>query len=295
MFKVLEVHSAYISWAVTLIFHLLIGFCLLYILKTSHVDYPLGGREKRVVWYKAPSTTAQAPAPSQTVYEQPIQQPSAAQTQEYSEIPFQEVAPVVEAPREIEMPAEVSPLRKGRTAEERRSSWTKKTAAPTDEQKDKPLTAASFMDAISKQQAAKRHAHAVYTKEQAIKNGVAAQMREITDGRLRNKIFSALKIACSLNKKDYFSPVPVDSTIITSIVINQKGEIVAVEILKSTGTPALDEHIAHLLQSIKKIALPPSRSGQDFYTQTFKCRVTCPAGSGHFEFSYDESSGIHIM
>jgi hypothetical protein len=290
MFKVLEVHSAYISWVLTLIFHLLIGFYLLYVLKTAYVDYPLSGGEKRVVWYKAPSTTPQPPQPSQTVYEQPEQQTSAAQAPEYSEIPVQEVTT-----HEVETPVDVSPLRKGRTAEERRSSWTKKTAAPTDEQKDMPLSAASFMDAISKEQAAKRHAHAVYTKEQAIKNGVAAQMREITDGRLRNKIFSALKIACSLNKKDYFSPVPVDSTIITSLVINQKGEIVAVEVLKSTGTPALDEHIAYLLQSIKKIALPPSRSGQDFYTQTFKCRVTYPAGSGHFEFSYDESSGIHIM
>jgi outer membrane biosynthesis protein TonB len=276
MFKVLEVHSAYISTALTLIFHLLIGFYLLYILKTAYVDYLPSGGEKRVVWYQAPSTTPTVP--TQTVYEQPIQESATAQATEYAEIPFQEV---------------VSPERKGRSAEQRRSAWTKKTV--TEDPQDKPLTAATFMEAISKDQATKRQAQAVYTKEQAIKQGVAAQMREITDGRLRNKIFSALKIACSLNKKEYYAPMPVDTTIITSLVINQKGEIVAVEVLKSTGTPALDEHIAHLLQSIKKIALPPSRSGQDFYTQTFKCRVTCPAGSGHFEFSYDEGSGIHIM
>ncbi len=292
MFKVLEVHSAYISWALTLILHLLIGFYLLYILKTAYVDYLPGGGEKRVVWYNAPSTTPPS-TPSQTVYEQPIPQSAPAQTSEYSEVPVQEII-TQEVVSPTEPPVEINPLRQGRSVQERRSAWTKKTAAPTDD-KDKPLTAATLMDAISQQQAAKRQAHAVYTKEQAIKEGVAAQMREITDGRLRNKIFSALQIACSLNKKDYYSPVPVDTSIITSLVINQKGEIVAVEVLKSTGTPALDEHIAYLLQSIQKIALPPSRTGQEFYTQTFKCGVRCPAGSGHFEFSYDEHSGIHIL
>lgn len=288
MFKVLEVHSAYLSWALTLILHILVGFYLLYILKTSYTDYIPSGEQKRVVWYKAPSTTPEQ-TPSQTVYEQPVQQAITAPAQEYSEVPVQET------PMQDTAPSEVNPLRQGRSSQERRSAWTKKAAASTDDQKDKPLTAATFMDAVSRQQAAKRQAHAVYTKQEAVKQGVAAQMREITDGRLRNKIFSALQIACSLNKKDYYTPVPVNTTIVTSLVINQKGEIIAVEVLKSTGTPALDEHIAYLLQSIKKIALPASRTGQDFHTQTFKCRVTCPAGSGRFEFHYDESSGIHIM
>ncbi|MBY0109634.1 MAG: hypothetical protein K2X90_00815 [Candidatus Babeliaceae bacterium] len=287
MFKVLEVHSAYISSVLTTIFHLLIVFYVLYVLKTNYSDYLPGVSEKRVVWYKAPST--KEPQSSKTIYEQPIQQAAAAKASEYSEIPVAQVA------QPSEQLVEVNPLRKGRSAQERRSAWTKKSTSPVDEEKDKPFTAATLMDAISQDQAAKRHAQAVYTKEQAIKQGVAAQMREITDGRIRNKIFSALKIACSLNKKDYYSPVPVDTGIIASLVLNQKGEIVAVEVLKSTGTTALDEHIAYLLQSIKKVALPPSGTGQDFHTQTFKCRVTCPAGSGHFEFSYDESSGIHIM
>ncbi len=288
MFKVLEIHSAYISSVLTITFHLLIVFYVLYVLKTNYSDYLPGVGEKRVVWYKAPSTTSQPPA-SKTIYEKPMADVAAAQASEYSEIPLAQVTPPVE------MPIEVSPLRKGRSAQERRSAWSKKSIRPIEEERDKPLTAATLMNAISQDQSAKRHAQAVYTKEQAIKQGVAAQMREITDGRIRNKIFSALKIACSLNKKDFYSPVPVDTTIITSLVLNAKGEIVAVEVLKSTGTAALDEHIAYLLQSIKKIALPPSHTGQDFHTQTFKCRVTCPAGSGHFEFSYDESSGIHIM
>lgn len=288
MFKVLEVHSAYISTVLAIIFHLIIGFYLLYILKITYEEYLPGAHDKRIVWYQAPQATKQ-PISAPAVYEQPLQQPvQAEQAPEYAQVPVQEVAAAT-------VPLEVLPLRKGRSAEERRAAWSKKSAAPTpDEQKDRPLTAATLTDAISKEQAIKRQAHAVYTKEQAIKQGVAAQMREITNGRMRNKIFSALQIACSLNKKEYHSPMPVNTTVTVSMVFNQKGEIIAVEILKSTGTQALDEHIAYLLQSIKRIALPPSRN-QELYTQTFTCRVTCPAGSGHFEFHYDEGSGIHVM
>lgn len=289
MFKVLEVHSAYISSAITFILHLLAAFFFLYILKTSYVDYLPSSGEKRVVWYNAPTTTPELPM-AQPNYQQPDQQPSAASTTQYAEVSSNESIPDHVA----EHPVEVNPLRQGRSAQDRRSSWSKKSN-PSEATEAKELTAGTLVEAISQQQAIRRQAHAVYTKQEAIKQGVAAQMREITDGKLRNKIFSALQIACQLNKKAYYSPVPINTQIITSLVINQKGEIIAVEVIKSTGTRDLDDHIVMLLQSIKKVAIPPSRTGQEFFTQTFTCGVTAPAGSGTFTFTYPEHSGIHIV
>lgn len=277
MFKVLEVHSAYISTALTVIVHLLAAFYFLYILKVSYGGLLPGTKESKVIWYQAPRTKqpAATPPPSAVAYQQP-----------------QETSPTQAPVAESAIPLAVNPERMGRSRQQRRAAWSK---AAAQEEEPQPITAATIVDAISTQQAAQRHAHAVYTKQEAVANSVAAQMREITQGRMRDKIFSALKIVCSLNRKDYVSPAPVDTTIMTSLVINQKGEIIAVEVLKSTGTQALDEHIVMLLQQIKKVATPPSRNPQELHTQTFACRVQCQTGSNHLEFSYTDSSGIHIM
>lgn len=288
MFKVVEVHSGYISSAIALIIHLVAIFYFLYILKTSHEGALPTSAEKKVVWYKAPETTPKPTTPSTSYQEPERQQPVTATALEAAPV----TTPEIIIPQE--QPVEVSPLRKGRSAQERRAAWAKPAAAATQEE-PKKLTAGSLMDAISQEQARKRQAHAVYTKQEAIKQGIAAQMREITEGRLRHKVFSAMQMAFSLYKEKYVSPVPISSEIHLSLVINQQGEIVAVEVLRSTGTISLDEHLVKIIQSIKKIALPPSKNGQEFHTITFPGKVTIHAGSGQIIFDYKDASGIHIV
>ncbi len=291
MFKVLEVHSRYISSGLAIILHGIILVYILYILKTTAIDYRTKGADKKVVWYQQPAKKATPPAPA--VYKEPEQ---AAQAPTQGQVPVQHDEPIQTEPAlasPVEQPIAPNPLRKLRSAQERRSAWTKPPAAPT--QEPQKMTAGMLMDAISQQEALKRQAHAVYTKEQAIKEGIAAQMREITQERLRHKIFSAMQMAFDMHKKEYFSPVPIKSTINVSVVINQKGEIVAIEVLKSSGTQSLDEHIVSIIQTIKKIATPPSRNNQEFFTVTFAGNVTIHAGSGHIIFDYQNASGIHVV
>jgi len=49
-------------------------------------------------------------------------------------------------------------------------------------------------------------------------------MREITEGRLRHKVFSAMQMAFDQHKKEYFSPVPIMSNINLAIVLIRKGD-----------------------------------------------------------------------
>lgn len=278
MFKVLEVHSGYVSSALVFIIHLAAAFYFLYILKTSYTDYLPGSTEKKVVWYKAPTTTPEPQIQQPTSYQQPEQVTSPAAAQEVAEV-TESVA--------------VNPLRMGRSSADRKSAWTKKNI--TEDKEPKKLTAATLMDAISTEQATKRQAHAVYTKQEAVKNAAAAQMREISDGRLRHKIFSAAQMAFDMHKEHYIAAQDIISSITLSLILNPQGEIVAVEVLRSTGTKSLDDHIAKIFQSIKKIALPASRNGQDFLTHTFTGGVRIHAGSGHIIFDYKDASGIHIV
>jgi hypothetical protein len=104
-----------------------------------------------------------------------------------------------------------------------------------------------------------------------------------------------MQMAFAADKEEYFSPMPITSSIVLSLIFDQKGKIIAVEILRSTGIASLDEHIARKIQTIKGIALPPSQRNQEFPQLTISAKVTIHAGSGHIIFDYKDASGVHII
>ncbi len=285
MFKAIEIHSGYLSSALAFILHLLAAFYLLYILKITHDAGFSGSPEKRVIWYQAPTINKTA----QLDYQEPkLNEPVSAQAQEVATVPALESTPAQEIPA-----TPPTPLRKGRSSAERRAAWTKPTTQEPSE--DKKLTAGTFMEAISQEQAQRRQAQAVYSKQEAIKQGIAAQMRELTEGRLRHKVFSAMQMAFDQYPKKFYSPVPIMSAIDLSIVIDPKGKVVAVEVLRSSGVPELDAFLADIIQSIKGIALPASYGNGQMHTLTFPAKVTLHAGTGQIIFDYKDASGMHIV
>ena len=284
MNKVFEVHFGYMCGGIVLLLHIIIGFYLLYVLQIDlgKLEIPTG---QKVVWYTPPAVKSEPIVPENTAYIPPTQQDSLPAAPAASAAPTAAYAP--------ELPTAPSVVT-ARTAAQRRASWSKVTSAePISTQTDM----GRIIQEINQEQAQQRAAQAVYTtKNEQVKARAAAQMLELMEERLRRKVTDAITIICHENTIPYHMERAVRTSILFTLVISQEGEILAVEVLRSTGTKSLDDYLAMLLKKIKKITVPPRKQFTGVYTMTIESGVTGEAGTYYPEFTHrDGKSPIHIV